>query len=157
MALASVLACPISRSEFENVGAYAFAKYGFIPSQDDWSRVRRVAEERWNECCEDNADLIDSIWDIKIRSILSSDDSKSIWELADIKDHKIGQHLLLDNCWGGEFDLNDTEQVERMRGYVGAHKWDGAFENAYAVAEKYDFTVSSQQRTLKRPACSINI
>lgn len=101
-----------------DVGGYAWAKYGFVPSKFDWqsltNRMGRYVD----------AAGIDPEVKSGIKSILESDDPKSIWKIADIKTldpatgKPLGKSLLMNRGWSGQLDLNDAESMDRFNAYI---------------------------------------
>ena len=64
-----------------NVGAYAFARAGAVPKQDDWFRMRKEAARR----LELIRDEISKEQYDHITSLLRSDDPKTIWQIVDLR------------------------------------------------------------------------
>lgn len=140
LALATVLACPVHKSFFGNVGAHAFARYGFLPLPQSWDHARSRLR---NGICNlvENYDVHES--DIeKINAALSKDDPRGMWDLVDIPTRINGKplsYILAQQSglsWAGEFNLNNAEQTERARAYIGAAVYDAAMNNALAVVSK---------------------
>jgi phage-related protein (TIGR01555 family) len=94
-----------------DVGGYAWAKYGFVPKQGDWNRVKDKAVVRLRE-------MMRSLSPAEVASaskILSSADPRAIWALSD---HPAGKKLLLGQNWHGSLNLNDPEQYNRCMNYA---------------------------------------
>jgi hypothetical protein len=99
------------------VGAYAWARFGFAPDEQTWSfkRGRYLSElEVMNDVPREvRQSLINAI---------NSEGPKAIWKLADAryKDINIGKRVLIDNGWPGHLRLADKEAMARFNAYVGA-------------------------------------
>ena len=183
MALYSALGMEEILSKFAFVGSYAFARYGFVPeSREEWcEKLRPFISERCQILKNAGLALPDDV-DAILSRALSSDDPKSLWDIADIRfqpdvsvlNHDetvalngvshvgegsllqqdfgqaahatghlwfvrdldkcqgktLGQILLLNGLWSGRFDMNDQDQIARVRRYTGADTFDRSCENA---------------------------
>ena len=100
-----------------DVGGYAWAKYGFTPTQFAWEDLRKTLKVRVSELglpVEVSG---------PISKLLSSKDPRTIWAVADIGIDSgdgvpVGKRLLLGKEWKGEFDLGDESALERFNAYV---------------------------------------
>ena len=89
-----------------DVGGYAWAKYGYVPKQNDWDNLRSDL----------STDVRDE--DSDIMNILADKDPKAIWALAD---SKWGKKLLAKDQieWHGTLNFSDKESMDRFHAYVG--------------------------------------
>ena len=102
-------------------GAYAWARYGFVPSNQSWSSFTTGLLRYLNRTIDSYFDLEIEQDDInKLRSFILDPDPKAMWKLADfmVGDRKVGKELLSGLAWNGHFDLNDKEAMARFRAYV---------------------------------------
>lgn len=81
-----------------DIGGYAWARYGFVPTQRSWDSLRK------------------QIVDPDLRDIVSNPNPKAMWALAD---HPKGKRVLLGTDWAGVLDLKDPESLARFYAYVG--------------------------------------
>jgi hypothetical protein len=123
-----------------DVGGYAWARYGYVPSTRSWREDlqpylnRRLSELSTNVIVEvegeeqdnepqffDEVDHANISVDEReeLQELIDSRDSKAIWAIAD---HKHGKALLLDSDWEGELDFNDDETMERFNAYITKKK-----------------------------------
>ena len=107
-----------------DVGGYAWAKYGFVPEQTDWDRLRTGIKNR----------LDDTIPDRVVRAqaniILNMKEPRAIWLLARMtdkvkeprgdKETTVGKRLLLGTSWDGHISLDDTDSYVITKDYVSA-------------------------------------
>lgn len=106
----------VSVSAGLSVGGYAWARYGFVPSQSSWDRIRESAKTQAYRFPADVA--------ARIRVVADNPDPRSVWVLAAMKDkglesgHTVGQSLLLGKHWDGTIDLTNKEQYENTKAYV---------------------------------------
>lgn len=102
-----------------STGAYAWAKYGFTPTQSSWDALRAGTRDlaEFKSLPHPARTAVDKI--------LSSNDPRGVWALSDIKlpynDTTVGKALLLGRPWDGVLDLHNTEQMARFNRYVGHH------------------------------------
>lgn len=103
------------------VGSYAWARYGFKPTRAAWEKFRS------------DATVFHLQPDVQpqVRSLLSSDDPRAMWAIADIRTPHVsryaregqtttvGQAMLMHNEWRGELRLDDEEAMRRFWAYVG--------------------------------------
>ena len=90
-------------------GGYVWARYGFVPSQSAWDKVRGQIRERLAEMDLDGA------LRQEITSHLDDKNPRAIWRVAD---SVLGKELLLGRSWDGEMDLGDQVSVRRTRDYL---------------------------------------
>jgi GNAT superfamily N-acetyltransferase len=98
-----------------NVGAYAWAKYGFVPKDSgEWDRVMGAATRKAMEPTDTRGHQA------RLNGILETASkmvpSKGIRFIAD---SKYGKELLIDTEWRGKLDLKDPESMQRFKHYVG--------------------------------------
>lgn len=107
-----------------DVGAYAWAKYGYIPTQDSWNGLREQLSRTMTQRGIDNPE---------IKEILANRDPKSIWKLVDSKatmqaggeTTTIAKNLLTGGrapSWKGKLDLSNKDSMKRFDEYVGKQK-----------------------------------
>ncbi len=108
-----------------DVGSYAWAKYGFLPSHEgEWNAISQVARRRLSEISANELSSKDAD---AVRQVLMRKDPQAIWDLADMKlklrsGEPVSKRLLMNNSWNGKLDLNDPEAMERFNAYVGKKK-----------------------------------
>lgn len=99
-------------------GAYAWARYGFVPKQKDWKHLSSDIRSRLDSI----KGSIDKYAYDSIRNWTLSSDPKKIWNIVDLKyaydGDKIGKHLLHELDWAGSLNLTDPTVVKRLKGYV---------------------------------------
>ncbi len=142
LALYEVSNCPSVTSKFGFVGAYAFARYGFIPEQGDWDALRKKINTVLDSACDICNTPLGT--DGRIRDILKSEDPKSLWTLIDEplrgrNNYESFAYYLLSKAglnWNGKFDLKNEEQMERARNYIGREIFDASFDNARQIAQE---------------------
>lgn len=95
------------------IGAYAWARMGFVPGQKSWDVLRKklsgkVRDARYG----------------KLNKALSSSDPKGIWAVADARlgSVNVGKGLLKDEHWFGSLPLNDAQAMNRFNTYVSQKK-----------------------------------
>ncbi len=100
-----------------DVGSYAWAKYGFYPRVSDWHSFRGELQRKVTSLHlpRDVAG--------RVNTILSSDDPRAIWRLADLPDKVDGQsvakRILMNTHWYATFKLDDELAMKRFNSYVG--------------------------------------
>jgi hypothetical protein len=122
-----------------DVGGYAWAKYGWLPTQQEWPQHAVSIGMRLETLTRRG--LIDPAEAQQIRGYLNAGDPRHIWTIADIRtpfdplawggkygkygqyhvDEKIntvGKALLAGQSWGGELHLSDPAQMRRFNKYV---------------------------------------
>jgi len=130
-----------------DIGSYAWARAGFVPTHKDWSNMRQEISNRLDFLQQHvpphEKPLPDGCVEA-LRKALSSDDSKSFWSVVDEKHSYCGTSLgklltlpanqlpghnpwpegLLRNGthWHGILNMNDPVSVQRMEAYLFAQK-----------------------------------
>jgi HK97 family phage major capsid protein/HK97 family phage prohead protease len=98
-----------------DVGGYAWAKYGYVPTSRSWGYLSDVIIEKISELSGGfAAGDVDTL-----RDLANSSDPKAIWAIAD-STH--GKNLLLGTTWNGVLNLHDPETMERFNAYVGKER-----------------------------------
>jgi hypothetical protein len=101
-----------------DVGGYAWARYGFVPTQESWNNLRENLGGRARE-----------ISDVRVRDqvrvLLSDPHPTAIKELAGIKTkvygferQSVGKGMLLGKEWYGSMRLDDPKKYAEVRAYV---------------------------------------
>jgi hypothetical protein len=91
------------------VGAYAWAKYGFVPSAKQWKDLQQIYEAR--------ASFLPEADQARINKILTINDPRAIWAIAD--DPRGGDMMLGENLgWDGHIDLGDEQAMRRFNAYI---------------------------------------
>ena len=99
------------------VGGYAWAKYGFTPTQKSWDSLRSDMKTPWAH-------------DEKVSAVLANSDPKGIWKIADSKTpteerptsngkNTVGKLALMGRDWRGELRLDDKSAMSRFNKYLG--------------------------------------
>ena len=106
-----------------DTGAYAWARYGFVPRERVWFRLRDIINAKfvkWQRVAISEHTPISSDDVARLNKILHSTDPKAIWQLADFEagGEKIGKELMMGETWPGSLDLNDKESMARFHAYV---------------------------------------
>lgn len=111
-------------------GGYAWARYGFVPSQESWDVLRAALRARVNEPSLDLAPAERRA----LLDLLGNSEPRTIWTIADNrtpavingqplmfrgKPVPLGNHLLSGTNWSGSLDLNDASVMRRFYDYVG--------------------------------------
>lgn len=116
-----------------DVGGYAWAKYGFTPTKEEWRDLREEIASY-----ADHVDLLTVEQEAdrealakELKRIGASDDPKALWDLADLTtpvkrgDGRVkpyGKDLLQRLGWEGELRLDDAKAMQRFYNYVGEAK-----------------------------------
>jgi len=104
-----------------DVGGYAWAKYGFVPTPESWRKLHIHILQKLKQLEAEIPNFPQNLRN-DIIEILASNDPKSLWTIADLKDTINGQSiaklLLLGSDWYGTMDLLDSETTERFIKYV---------------------------------------
>jgi len=97
------------------------AKYGFVPNPGSWRKLYIHILQKLKQLEAEIPNFSQSLKN-DIIEILASDNPKSLWTIADLKDTINGQSLakilLLGSDWYGAMDLLDAEVMERFIKYV---------------------------------------
>lgn len=114
-----------------DLGAYAWAKYGFTPTQEEWDdgAIKGHLRQRLK--------MMKGLTDehkAAIQKLIASDDPQSIWALSDITarvqvrmegvapEIAAGKALLINQTWAGELKFSDRTAMERLSGYITAKR-----------------------------------
>jgi hypothetical protein len=110
----------------DEVGGYAWAKYGFLPTQSSWNQLRTSLLERLR-----SPEAADIPFKAKARAaaILQHDSPRAIWQISDMPDVTpfvdqageplpLSKWLLLNTVWDGTLDLNHSPSMTRFDKYV---------------------------------------
>jgi hypothetical protein len=89
-------------------GGYVWAKYGFVPSETEWKALASQLKMRAFSLHGGNIPE-------GLKSILQSDDARSIWALSD---HPDGKALLQGTDWMGKLLLKNKEAMARYNAYA---------------------------------------
>ena len=115
-----------------NVGAYAWAKYGFVPDQKSWDRVRSAIKAKLDNMNPDEWGLKGDVADI--HAALASENPQAIWAVVDSKatllnendeEVPIAKHFLTGKNapdWDGSLRLDDATALKRFDSYVTPKK-----------------------------------
>jgi hypothetical protein len=105
-------------------GGYAWARYGFLPSEAEWHEVRVEAVRRLTPVLGE----LNSAQRVLLRSTLQMNDPHAIWDLAQFawpvgaNQVPLGKYLLSGNDWHGTLNLKDPVTMEKFNDYVGRKK-----------------------------------
>ena len=95
-------------------GAYTWARYGFIPYQDEWDKLRKFLkdgiETGRKECPDDQRQ--------SVMQSLDNPDPRAIWSLAD--NNKCAKDLLYNCTWQGTLKMDYAPSLERTQNYAEA-------------------------------------
>jgi len=99
------------------VGGYAWAKYGFKPTDKEWKSAKtsfstnldRIAQKSLFDFNKPSAGVQ------ALRNLIASPDPRAIWAISD---SVLGKELLKGSDWVGFLKLKDTEAMERFNDYV---------------------------------------
>jgi ADP-ribose pyrophosphatase YjhB (NUDIX family) len=97
-----------------NVGGYAWAKYGFVPTQKSWDQLRKAVY----------TGDVPKKYMPAVEAVLGSSDPKAIWALSDFKfasmsnTERFGKLALLGEDWEGNIDMTDQDAMRRFDAYV---------------------------------------
>jgi hypothetical protein len=103
-----------------NVGGYAWARYGALPSSaKEVKRINGKMADRLSAYYFQDETLPledqDALKEL-ISLVKDSDDPKMLWLVAD---SKFGKNALLGEDWEGRFDLADPDVMSRLNSYIG--------------------------------------
>lgn len=121
------------------VGAYAWARLGFFPTDEAWRGIRGMIGRQLDdlEAHPPAEGPLSSACVGLLRAAIESDDPKNLWLVADqetpCNGDKLGKALLIDpeylrqpphekpDCisWDGVFDMQDSDCRHRMDAYIG--------------------------------------
>lgn len=104
-----------------DVGGYAWARYGFVPTEESWKELAQTSKAFMHF----GGSALDPDARATVMSILNSQDPRSIWMLSDLTipyddryANTLGKKMLLGSNWSGYLDLSDAEQMARFNAYV---------------------------------------
>lgn len=103
----------------QNVGRYAWLKYGFKPSPESWGDMKYYLRAAFN----DVKDGLSSQSIETAQKALLSDDPKAAWMIADLDEPCLGERLgpylmSLTAPWEGALDLTDDDCRRRCEDYL---------------------------------------
>ncbi|UEM18666.1 hypothetical protein JL100_016235 [Skermanella mucosa] len=115
-----------------DVSGYAWARFGFVPSQQSWDELR-ASMKFWINSDEVTTDGLGNEYQPlnipqrqrrALTRILDNPDPKGIWKIADarIGNRNIGKELLMERDWEGEIRLDDADAMARFNHYTGRSK-----------------------------------
>jgi hypothetical protein len=90
------------------VGAYAWAKYGFVPSQMEWNGLKRSLKDRLDYLPDDVGQ--------RVGPMLKSDDPRVLWAVSD---DPRGDDIMIENGWNGTLNFDDEQAMRRFNAYIG--------------------------------------
>lgn len=103
-------------------GGYAWARYGFVPTQSSWDGLRSIINSQINYIESPSVRQ-------KVRSLVDNPDPKTIRELAAITDPMVpggevpaGKGLLRGSIWHGSIKLSDPKEYKVISNYVRGKK-----------------------------------
>lgn len=103
-------------------GGYAWAKYGWLPADvEQWTKVRSAVAAR--------ALLLDEPDRSEVGDLVSSDDARSLWDVAD---HPRGKALLSGTSWRGVLRLDNVEQMDRFNAKILEKKMSASVKKSDA-------------------------
>ena len=117
-----------------DVGGYAWARYGWTPSQEEWAGEQRSEglrgdlKHRINYYANSNPGAMTREEKKQLHDLINSDDPRTIWAVAD---NKFGKNLLYNQSWRGSLDLGDAQAYQRFQSYL---KGDGKKGESVSVA-----------------------
>lgn len=110
-----------------DVGAYTWARYGFVPELNSWSSLRAGIADKLDRLAASGK--VNPRAYTQVKGLLESRDPRTIWNIADIREpfsdpqkpktNTLGKALLLGSSWHGSLDLSDAATMERFNKYVG--------------------------------------
>lgn len=112
-----------------DVGGYAWAKYGWLPTPQKWRDFSWSLGTRYRLL----APHLDADTRAVVEAFLNNPDPHAIWGLSDIptpwqhpdwgrKIDTVGKAMLTGNNWDGSLLLNDPRQMTRFNDYVSQRK-----------------------------------
>jgi hypothetical protein len=94
-----------------DVGGYAWAKYGFAPTDDTIGEVI----DRFRRSANSNLSIPEKELPALMK-ILEPRNKDAFWALSD---SKWGKEVMLGSNWNGKLDLTDSQSMKRFDAYVG--------------------------------------
>jgi GNAT superfamily N-acetyltransferase len=115
-----------------DVGGYAWARFGFVPTQSSWDALR-TSMKTWVNSDKALRDIFGNDYQPlnipqrqrrALTKILDNPDPKGIWKIADARyrDRNLGKEILMERDWEGEIRLSDADAMARFNHYVGRSK-----------------------------------
>ena len=138
-ALYNTLGIKTVKSLFTWVGSYAFARYGFIPTREDWNKyVKPEIRKRLKNIMQEYNISKETL--AKISRALRSANPVRLWDIVDLRDKagdkRLSFRLMEENSWDGTFKMDNPEQITRIRKYIGQDVLTEAFNYARAVSRE---------------------
>lgn len=119
-----------------DVGAYAWAKYGFTPTLESWKTLQDSMNDRFfrNSLVDISNPELKDLASEELRKICKDNNPKAIWNLANLTmpamskrqyssikfNTTLGKAMLLGYDWDGQIDLDDKEAMDKFNAYVGS-------------------------------------
>jgi hypothetical protein len=122
-----------------DVGGYAWARFGFVPTQRSWDKLRESLKY-WVNADEATSDALGNSYPAlhlpkaqrrALTEVLDNPDPKGLWKIADARwklpdsrqgTRNIGKEILMERDWEGEIRLDDPDAMARFNHYVGRTK-----------------------------------
>lgn len=105
-----------------DVGGFTWARFGFVPRQQYWDRMRARTLLGKLDDMLDGGTIPQSTYD-RMTSVLELSDPRAMWKIADatelVDGVPLGKALLLESDWIGMLDLSDAATMARFDRYVG--------------------------------------
>jgi hypothetical protein len=102
-------------------GGYVWARFGFLPSREDWFRVRGDVQAKLTTVGEVPAEAKEAL-----TYALVDDDPVAIWDIADldakVDDTSLGRLLLSGTAWEGLLEFSNVDAMDRFDAYVATNK-----------------------------------
>jgi hypothetical protein len=123
LAIADDLKVPSIGLYAKEVGAYQWARAGFVPHEDEWNGgLRQAITLRLDKLVAQSGNGLPTESEKALRQALRNSDPKAIWQVADQADmvggQKVSQHLLVDMPWHGACNLRDPECRARFEAHT---------------------------------------
>lgn len=104
------------------LGGYAYARYGFVPSAAGWHVLRKSLLKKVGKNELLGGMSLETV--IATNALLASADPTSIFALSDLVELTynklpLGQALLAGTSWKGSLDLNSQDAMSRFLAYMG--------------------------------------
>lgn len=99
------------------IDGYAWAKYGFSPTSDQWEKLKKsMASSPSKMSVLENASPLERK---AFQLLMESSDPKSVFTLSDLPN--LGEVMLEGTEWLGSLDLSDPESVTRFLAIMGGN------------------------------------
>lgn len=92
-----------------DVGGYAWARYGYVPTESSWQNLKPIIANRIR------LRVADQTGKRQLTNMITSNDPKTLWDIAD---SKYGKEMLLDTNWAGELKFDDHDAMHRFNAYI---------------------------------------